>query len=841
MKHKSDVPIIFPIFKSLVENKLNFKINTLYSDNGGEFIKLRKFLHTNGISHLIIPPHTPEHNGLAKHKHRHLTETAKCLLHHASLPLSFWCHVFQTAAYLINRMPTPGLHTETPFQVLFQCLPNYHKLRTFGCLCFPWLVPYTTSKLLPKSQSRVFLGYSTTQSAYICYNPSSQKEYTSRHVQFVETVFPYSSPQIPTSCQPPSSHNPNLLLSLLHEHHEPTRPLSPSPPSPVAILSSNPPSNTITAIPTEIVPSLNPNIAPDLSMGSLVPPTAVEALPVDPPFPSHPMVTSSKNGIYKPKQVHLASKFPLADSTEPSCVTRALKNQEWKSAMSEEFNALLDNGTWSLVPREPSFNVVGNKWVFRLKRNTDGSIARYKARLVAKGFHQRLGLDYSDTFSLVVKPQTIKLVLCIALSHGWSLRQMDVNNAFLHGTISEDLYMSQPLGFLHKSLYGLKQAPRAWYNPLRNFLISYGFTNSRSDTSLFIYHGADIVAYFLVYVDDLLLIGNNMVILSAFQRDLAAQFALKDLGTPHHFLGVEILPVSTGIFLTQHHYIRDLLQSTAMTDAKPVSTPMSTSCDLSANSDASTCNALEYRRIVGSLQYLSLTRPDVSFSVNKLSQYMAAPTESHTQVAKSVLRYLKGTIDHGLQLRRDSNLSLTAFCDADWAGDIVDRRSTAAYIIYYGSNAISWSCKKQPPVAKSSTEADDRTIGTTWHIRPTTKPTLTFRNLILANQRHIVSFAPHTPFLFRFTSSPLLPRPTTNHSSIDLHRKSPQRTLTFHFADLLRRSSLSARGSLRFRSSAASIVRFVSRFEPVFSAHRRSASESSSSCGIQSKVRVASA
>ncbi|WVY94393.1 hypothetical protein V8G54_033481 [Vigna mungo] len=301
---------------------------------------------------------------------------------------------------------------------------------------------------------------------------------------------------------------------------------------------------------------------------------------------------------------------------------------------------------------------------------------------------------------------------------------MDVNNAFLHGTISEDLYMSQPPGFvhpqfpnyvckLHKSIYGLKQAPRAWYNALRNFLLSYGFTNSRTDTSLFVYHRPDTVAYFLVYVDDLLLTGKNMVFLSTFQRDLAAKFTLKDLGTPHHFLGVEILPTSTGLFLTQHHYIRDLLQSTATTDAKPVTTPMSSSCDLSAASDASTCNFSEYRRIVGSLQYLSLTRPDVSFSVNKLSQYMAAPTEIHMQAAKRILRYLKGTIDHGLQLRRDSNLHLTAFCDADWAGDTAHRRSTAAYIIYYSSNAISWSCKKQSSVAKSSTEAEYRTIGTT--------------------------------------------------------------------------------------------------------------------------------
>lgn len=202
--------------------------------------------------------------------------------------------------------------------------------------------------------------------------------------------------------------------------------------------------------------------------------------------------------------------------------------------------------------------------MFRLKRNPDGSIARHKARLVAKGFHQRPGLDFHDTFSPVLKPQTIKLVLCLALSKGWPLTQMDVNNAFLHGSIQEDVYMSQPAGFihpslphyvckLHKALYGLKQAPRAWFQALREFLISCGFTNSKSDASLFIYKSDSIIAYFLIYVDDLLLTGNNPSFLEEFKASLAAKFSLKDLGQPSHFLGGEIVPTTTGLFLSQHH------------------------------------------------------------------------------------------------------------------------------------------------------------------------------------------------------------------------------------------------------------------------------------------------
>lgn len=284
--------------------------------------------------------------------------------------------------------------------------------------------------------------------------------------------------------------------------------------------------------------------------------------------------------------------------------------------------------------------------------------------------------------------------------------------------------MRQPYGFihpqfpnhvckLHKALYGLKQAPRVWYQALKAFLLDYGFHNARTDTSLFVFSRGPTLVYFLVYVDDLLLTGNDSTFIAQFQQALASKFSLKNLGVPSHFLGIELIPTARGLFLTQHHYIRDLLHSVQMHDAKPVSTPMSTSLSLASPPDSSTCDVTAYRRLVGSLQYLSLSRPDIAFSVNKLSQSMQAPTDIHLQAAKRVLRYLKGTIDHGLHLVRDSSFHLNAFCDADWAGDSSDRKSTAAYIIYYGSNPISWSCKKQSTVAKSSTEAEYRTIAST--------------------------------------------------------------------------------------------------------------------------------
>ena len=217
--------------------------------------------------------------------------------------------------------------------------------------------------------------------------------------------------------------------------------------------------------------------------------------------------------------------------------------------MDDELATLACNRTWVLVPPPSNHNIVGCKWVFRIKRNLDGSISRYKARFVAKGFHQRPRVDYHDTFSPIVKPTTIRVVLSIALSNSWPISQLDVNNAFLHGNLTEDVYMAQPPRYvdqnnpnnvcrLQKALYGLKQAPRAWYTELKTFLFNFGFVNSKSNTSLFIYQCWSVTIYFLVYVDDLLVTGNCSQSIWKFVDALAHHFSLKDLGHLSYFLGV---------------------------------------------------------------------------------------------------------------------------------------------------------------------------------------------------------------------------------------------------------------------------------------------------------------
>lgn len=214
------------------------------------------------------------------------------------------------------------------------------------------------------------------------------------------------------------------------------------------------------------------------------------------PQPTHTMTTRSKNNIRKPlTKMNLHTHLSRGNDLEPTTLTQAPKDHKWRRAMSEEYDALVKNGTWELVPPDTRHNLVGWKWVFRTKRKSYGSVDRFKARLIAKGFHQRPGIDYQDTFSPVVKPTTVRVVLSIAVSRGWSLGHLDVNNDFLQGHLSENVYMSQPPGFvdkdnpsyvckLRKAIYGLKQAPRAWYHELRTFLLQSGFKNSHADTSL---------------------------------------------------------------------------------------------------------------------------------------------------------------------------------------------------------------------------------------------------------------------------------------------------------------------------------------------------------------------
>lgn len=723
LKSKAEALGVFKQFKSLVELQLGFSIKAVQTDWGGEFRPFNKFLTDLGIVHRVICPHTHHQNGVVERKHRHIVDLGLTLLSQASLPLTYWDYAFPTAVFLINRLPSAAIQFQVPYSMLFHTTPDYKFLRVFGCACFPLLRPYHSHKLDFRSQECLFLGYSTSHKGYKCLSPCG-KLYISKDVLFNESRFPYvelfSPPSPPTSSgnSPATQHCASSLESLFSTVSLPKPvPLTAVPFSPAVDIS---PASTTS--PRQSVSSPESTPAPAVSPLPLTPPSLpTNAVPINSkPVNQHPMQTRAKSGFIQPRQ-HFTL---LLTHTEPKSVKQALTDDNWKAAMQSEFDALCKNNTWSLVPLPPNRQSIGCKWVFRIKENPDGSISRYKARLVAKGFHQKQGFDFNETFSPVVKPVTIRLILTMALTHKWSIQQLDVNNAFLNGLLHEEVYMDQPPGFitsdsslvcrLHKALYGLKQAPRQWFERLQAALLKLQFKPSKCDPSLFIFASHGSTVYLLVYVDDIIITSNNTTLLTSIINKLNSDFSLKHLGNLDYFLGIEVKPSAQGsMFLTQTKYVRDLLQRTNMAGSSSVTTPMQSSCKLTKLGSPALADPYMYRSVVGALQYATITRPDIAYAVNKVCQFMSHPLESHWVAVKRILRYLQGTIQYGLHLSpytSSSPPSLQVFCDADWASDPDDRRSTSGAAIYFGGNLVSWWSKKQPVVARSSTEAEYRSL-----------------------------------------------------------------------------------------------------------------------------------
>eukprot|EP00253_Pinus_taeda_P027009 PITA_27009 len=349
--------------------------------------------------------------------------------------------------------------------------------------------------------------------------------------------------------------------------------------------------------------------------------------------------------------------------------------------MNEEYESIMKNDIWDVVPRPQDKSVVTSKWLYKIKHGADGSAKKYKAHFVARGFSQKEGVDYDEIFALVARYTTIRSIIAPATSQGWNLHQMDVKTAFMHGLIKEEVYVEQLKGFeihdreshvckLKKALYGLKQAPQAWYERIDNYLMKLGFTRSEADSNLYFKVEDDKPLILVLYVDDLFLTGADPLILKC-KRELASEFEMKDLELMHYFLGLEVSQKPGEIFLSQGKYVTKILERFGMVDYKPVTASME----------------LNFKKLC----------------VNTLSQYMVEPHHSHWIGAKNRLRYLRGTITNGMRYTVE-DLRLHGYFDADWAGSVVVCKSTSGCCFSLGSASKSWMSRKQKSVALSTAE-----------------------------------------------------------------------------------------------------------------------------------------
>jgi hypothetical protein len=381
--------------------------------------------------------------------------------------------------------------------------------------------------------------------------------------------------------------------------------------------------------------------------------------------------------------------------------------------MQEELNNFTRNEVWHFVSR-PNQNVVGTKWVFRNKQDEHGVVTRNKAQLVAKGYSQVEGLDFDETYAPVAWLESIHILLAYATYHGFKLYQMDVKNAFLNGPIKEEVYVEQPPGFedseypnhvykLSKALYGLKQAPRAWYECLRDFLIT---KVGKADPTLFTKTIAKDLFVSQIYVDDIIFGSTNKPTCEEFSRIMIQKLEMSMMGELKYFLGFQIKQLQDGTFISQTKYIQDILNKFGMKDGKPIKTPMGTNGHLDLETGGKSVDQKVYRSMIGSLLYLCASRPDIMLFVCMCARFQADLKEVHLRAVKRIMRYLVYTPKFGLWYPKGSTFDLIGYSDVDWAGCNIDRKTTSETCQFLGRSLLSWASKKQNSVALSTAEAE---------------------------------------------------------------------------------------------------------------------------------------
>ncbi|GAU47169.1 hypothetical protein TSUD_28920 [Trifolium subterraneum] len=533
-------------------------------------------------------------------------------------------------------IPSPVLENKSPFYLLYNKHPQYNDFKVFRSLAYATTLQNHRTKLDHRARKCVFLGYKADMKGVALYDLLNKNIFVSRHVTHHEHIFPYNTqhPSKPWSYYPSSQIQPTI-------------------------------------------PNVNP--IPDISKS--ISPIEPVIKDITSPIPN------SDTPIPKTKR----------HTRIPSYLQDYVCNSSSKSAQAITSEALHRNGTWSIIELPEGIKPIGCKWVFKIKHKADGSVERYKARLVAKGYNQIEGLDFFDTFSPVAKLTTVRLLLALASSQHWHLQQLDVNNAFLHGDLQEDVYMQVPEGVLakpnhvcklKKSLYGLKQASRKWYEKLSTLLVQQGYHQSQSDHSLFTMKNNEHFTAILVYVDDIIMAGSSIIEIDRMKTILDTNFKIKDLGNLKYFLGLEVAQSSQGIMISQRKYCLDLLEDTGLLGSKPVTTPLDPSIKLHQDNGA----------------------PDITLATQQLSQFLHAPTMVHYNAACRVLRYLKQEPRLGLLFPRSSEIQILGYADADWAGCIDTRKSTSGYCFFLGTSLISWKAKKQQTISRSSSEAEYRAL-----------------------------------------------------------------------------------------------------------------------------------
>ncbi|PWA38442.1 gag-pol polyprotein [Artemisia annua] len=637
----------FKEFRQKIEMELRLKLRMLRTDRGGEFTsnEFTKYCKENGIARQLTAPYSPQQNGVVERKNRTVLSTTRSMMKAMKLPLTFWAEAVKHAIYILNRVPTRALEDKTPYEALYNRKPNLENLRIFGCTTYAKITIPHLKKLDDRSIPMVYLGVEEGSKACRLYDPVGKKKHVSRDVKFMETkpwdwdeseedtstqdtfwasfVVDEVDNEIPTQVDLDNNDNPYPIPDPLPDQiQDPNSPITP---------------------PTY---NYDPNSEEEAE-------ATISSLGSSRQRYDHSPIRGLKDlaEIYETaQQVEAPSLFFTKE--EPRNYKEASKDEKWIEAMEIELDSINKNNTWTLTTLPTNQKAIGLKWVYKTKRDAQGKIIKYKARLVAKGYVQEQGIDFDEVFAPVARIETVRLILALAAYHGWQVHHLDVKSAFLHGELKEEVYVTQPEGFIQqgnlgkvykltKALYGLRQAPRAWNVKLDQTLKSLDFKKCNLEQAVYTKRSETSTLIVGVYVDDLIITGTPKKEIDLFKSQMEDKFEMSDLGLLAYYLGIEVTQTGGEITIKQTGYINKILKETNMTDSNDTKIPLDPGTKLVKAEDGNPADATYYRY------------SDNSYGINT---------------------------DQG--------------------------KGTTGVVFYFGESPITWCTQKQPTVALSSCESE---------------------------------------------------------------------------------------------------------------------------------------
>ena len=721
LKKKSDAVLAT---KKFIADMAPFgKIKKIRSDNGGEYTskEYEEVMLDNGIRHEYSSPRSPHQNGTAERSWRTMFNLARAMIIESDLPKSLWTYAVRHASFIRNRVYSRQIKM-TPFEKFLGKKPDISRVMKFGEKCYSHNIK-PSSKLDARANAGVYIGQDTHSPASLVFNPSQNKVLKARSIIHMsgniskegrggqrkrqeeedeEELWSYPVPETQGDTASATEEEPEEYASVSEGEEENYQETGQNLNSSVICLHPK-------ADGVEVPPNSHLASSSDDSRY----PSRNRSLP------KYLKENYDVSGNFVDRDIDYFCRISdIPESYEEAIASD--NSNDWQLAMQSEYKALCENETFDSVDK-PNKKVVGGRWVF-CKKNDENGIEIFKARYVAKGFSQVQNIDYGETFSPTAKLTSVRVVLQAAINQDMKLYQLDVKTAYLNAPIDYEIYMKQPKGFqqydkngrelvwkLRKSLYGLKQSGRMWNHCLHNFLVENQFTQLISDNCIYVRGEGKEKVILIVWVDDLVIATACSQSANSIKKQLSLKFKMKDFGMLSNFLGIQFILSDTSIKMCQAEYSQKILEKFGMSECHPKSVP----CELSvSNIDFDQQSPfLEdprlYREIVGSLIYLmTCTRPDLCYAVSVLSQHLAAPRMTHFNLAKYVLRYLKGTINYGLVYEKQ-DMYILGYTDASWAST-GNRKSISGYCYMLGDSSalISWKSKKQPIVALSSCEAE---------------------------------------------------------------------------------------------------------------------------------------